>query len=100
MLRTKNCMKSPSSILDWEFNWRVINDDEKLPWLREDEDITEYEITVDTGITLVEHVENNGAITVWISGGEPNKSYFISCKITTSEKRTDTRYILLKILER
>lgn len=99
-MRTKTFIKDPDSILDWDFNWNVTDDDEKVPWLEENEIITDYEITADDGITVVEDFENNGHVVVWLSGGEVPKEYIVSCKITTSFGRVEQRSILIKMSER
>ena len=99
-MRTKTFIKDPDSTLDWDFNWRVTDDDEKVPWLEENETIVSYIITPDEGSTLVEDTENDGHVIVWLSGGEPKKEYLVSCKITTSHNRTEERSMLFKILQR
>ena len=99
-MRTKTFIKDPDSTLDWDFNWRVTDDDEKVPWLEENEIITDYEITADDGITVTQDIENNGHVIVWLSGGEVSKEYIVSCKITTSFGRVEPRSILIKMSER
>ena len=61
-------LKDPFGDLDWAFNWNL-TEDGKLPWLAEGETIKEYWIVADTGITVANYVNNNGCITIWISGG-------------------------------
>ena len=99
-MRPKTFIKDPDSILDWDFNWRVTDDDEKVPWLEENETIVSYIITLDEGITLVEDTENDGHVIVWLSGGEISKEYIVSCKIITSLGRVEPRSILIKMSER
>ena len=99
-MRTKTFIKDPDSILDWDFNWNITDDDEKVPWLEENEIITVYEITADDGITVTQDIENNGHVIVWLSGGEVSKEYIVSCKITTSFGRVEPRSILIKMSER
>ena len=99
-MRPKTFIKDPDSILDWDFNWNVTDDDEKVPWLKENETIIDYEITADDGITVVEDVENNGHVIVWLSGGEVPEEYIVSCKIITNQKRVEPRSILIKMSEK
>jgi hypothetical protein len=44
--------------------------------------------------------ENNGKITVWLSGGTAGINYKVACLITTTEGRTDERTIWIKVVER
>lgn len=99
-MRTKTFIKDPDSILDWDFNWNVRDDDEKVPWLRDDEIITDYEIIPEEGITVVEDTENDGHVIVWLGAVGSKKEYSVTCRITTNQKRTEDRTMLFKILER
>ena len=57
-------------------------------------------ITADTGITVDSWTEDDGKVTVWLSGGTAGINYKVACKITTSAGRTDERTIWIKVVER
>jgi len=84
--------KDPSAILDWAFDW--------TDWLAAAETITDHTITADTGITVGSWTEDDGKVTVWLSGGTAGINYKVACKITTSAGRTDERTIWIKVVER
>lgn len=73
-------VKDPESILDYAFNWRA------LGCLHPDESIVKYEIT-SVGVEVLRDSEEDGIVTVWVSGGTIRKRSIVSCKITTSANR-------------
>ena len=85
-------LKDPSAVLDWAFDW--------TDWLATSETIANHTITADTGLKVDSSAENNGKITVWLSGGTAGQNYKVACKITTSAGRTDERTIWIKVVER
>ena len=84
--------KDPSAILDWAFDW--------TDWLAAAETITDHTITADTGITVDSSTEDDGKVTVWLSGGTAGINYKVACLITTSAGRTDERTIWIKVTNR
>ena len=91
-LTLQNPLKDPSAVLDYAFDW--------TGWLATGETITDYTITADTGITVDSSTEDDGKVTVWLSGGTAGINYKVACKITTSAGRTDERTIWIKVVER
>ena len=99
-LRLQNPLKDPSAVLDYVFDW--------TEWLATGETIAVdsetgeklITITADTGITVDSWTEDDGKVTVWLSGGTAGINYKVACKITTSAGRTDERTIWIKVVER
>ena len=85
-------LKDPSAVLDWAFDW--------TDWLATSETIANHTITADTGLKVDSSAENNGKITVWLSGGTAGINYKVACLITTTEGRTDERTIWIKVTNR
>ena len=100
-LTLQNPLKDPSAVLDYVFDW-------KEEWLATGETIAVdsetgeklITITADTGITVDSWTEDDGKVTVWLSGGTAGINYKVACKITTSAGRTDERTIWIKVVER
>lgn len=94
-------IKDPDAKLDYPFDWRPkSNGNGDSDWLAPDEEIVSYVITADEGITIISDSQNNGIVTVWLSGGEMGKWYDVACKITTSAGRTDKRTVHIGAVER
>ena len=91
-LTLQNPLKDPSAVLDYVFDW--------TGWLATGETITDYTITADTGITVDSPTEDDGKVTVWLSGGTAGINYKVACLITTSAGRTDERTIWIKVMNR
>lgn len=91
-LKLQNPLKDPSAVLDYVFDWNE--------WLATVETITDYTITADTGITVDSSTEDDGKVTVWLSGGTAGINYKVACLITTTAGRTDERTIWIKVVER
>ena len=91
-LTLQNPLKDPSAVLDYVFDW--------TGWLATGETITDYTITADTGITVDSPTEDDGKVTVWLSGGTAGINYKVACLITTAAGRTDERTIWIKVTDR
>ena len=91
-LTLQNPLKDPSAVLDYVFDW--------TEWLATGETIADHTITADTGITVDSSTEDDGKVTVWLSGGTAGINYKVACLITTSAGRTDERTIWIKVVER
>jgi len=62
--------KDPSAVLRYQFDWRAYsNQGISSDWLADDETITTYTITTQTGLTKDSDSQSNGAVTVVLSGG-------------------------------
>jgi hypothetical protein len=82
-------VKDPSAILDYGFNWS--------DWLQTGETIASAVWTVSSGITKTSQEESGSIAIIWLSGGTDGESYDVSCKITTSDGRTDERTMTIRI---
>ena len=99
-LTLQNPLKDPSAVLDYVFDW--------TEWLATGETIAVdsetgeklITITADTGITVDSWTEDDGKVTVWLSGGTAGINYKVACKITTTVGRTDERTLWIKVVER
>ena len=99
-LTLQNPLKDPSAVLDYVFDW--------TGWLATGETIAVdsetgeklITITADTGITVDSWTEDDGKVTVWLSGGTAGINYKVACLITTTAGRTDERTIWIKVVER
>lgn len=87
-----NFIKDPDAVLDYVFDW--------TDWLDAGETISSHVITVETGITKDSDSESGGLVTVWLSGGTVDSYYIVSCKIVTSDSRTEERSMRIQVSER
>ena len=85
-------IKDPDATLDWAWDW--------TGWLADDETITDHEIIVATGtVTIDSTSEDDGIVTAWLSEAEEG-NVTVTCRITTSQGRTDDRTIRLRVMDR
>lgn len=84
-------IRDPDSVLDFEFDWSG--------WLAEGETIATHDVTV-AGVVLDSDSATGAAVTVWISGGTAAVTGSATCRITTTQGRTDDRTIRLITQER
>jgi len=92
--------KDPSAKLDYIFDWAAERNNRDLSdWLLPDETIVDMEVTAETGITIVSssRIDDDTAVLVWLSGGSDGEEYKISCKITTSLEREDSRTAIVPV---
>jgi hypothetical protein len=88
----KDHKKDPDAVLDWIFDW---ND-----WLAESETISSSSFIVDPGITVDSNSNTTKTAKVWLSGGTEGQVYRVTCRITSSEGRTDDRSFTLRCTNR
>ncbi len=86
--------KDPEAVLDYAFDWVG------LGWLESGESISNYTVTVPTGLVKDSDSEAGGTVVFWLSGGTTGISYTVTCKITTSMGRTERRSMLIRCGER
>ena len=99
-LTLQNPLKDPSAVLDYVFDW--------TEWLATGETIAVdsetgkklITITADTGITVDSSTEDDGKVTVWLSGGTAGTTYRVECLIATTAGRTDERSLWITVQER
>ena len=84
--------KDPDAVLDYSFGW-----DE---WLEDGDTIASATVTADAGITLDSQSNTTTLVTAWLSGGTALEHYKVTCRVTTTEGRTDDRTILIRVRER
>jgi len=98
MTTVRNFVKDPGAVLDWPFNWSK--------WLHSDETISDADITISpsTGtspLKLEDEVEIiNPFVVAWLSQGDVDETYTVSCTISTSQSRVDTRSISIRVIAR
>lgn len=85
--------KDPDKVCDWAFDW--------TGWLAGDT-IASYVMTVESGLTKDTDSNTDTAVTVWLSGGSPGKTYTVACKITTvsTPARVEERTVKFKVKQR
>lgn len=84
--------KDPEAVIDFAFDWSS--------WLADAETIASETVTAETGLTVDSYTEASGVVTVWLSGGTAGQNYYVDCEIVTSAARTDSRRILVKVIDR
>lgn len=85
--------KDPDATLDYMFDWE--------PWLTEVSDtIASVEWVLSAGLTKVSESHTTTDATVFVSGGVPDETETITCRITTVGGRIDDRTDKLKIVSR
>lgn len=80
--------KDPDAVLDYEYGWAA--------WLGDDT-IVSHEIVAQSGITVTNSSVNAGVVTVWLSGGELNRQYAVTCRITTAAGRVDDMTVVIVV---
>lgn len=84
--------KDPAAVLDYAWDWTA--------WLANEETIVAHTVTPAEGITVSSTAEAAGVVTAWLSGGSVGASYALTCRVTTSQGRTDERTIRITVRER
>lgn len=84
--------KDPSAVLDYGFKW--------VDWLEDGETITAHTITVDQNVVVDSSSEQDGVVTVWLSGGTKGRTAHVVCEVETSMNRKDQRTLPLSIRNR
>ena len=94
--------KDPGAVLDYKFDWKALANGSGLSnWLGSAEVISSHTVTVDGGITKDSDsiTDTSTSVTVWLSGGAAGQSYKATCRIVTSQGRTDERTIIIKVMD-
>ena len=86
-----NFAKDPDAILDWQFDWG--------PWLPDGDTIDTHTILAD-GVTVDSSTRDGAKVTVWLSGGDVGKRATVTCRVVTTQGRTDDRTIIVAIRDR
>lgn len=83
----------PNAVLDYQWDWA------SKGWLADGETIQTHTVTV-AGVELDTDTATGTAVTAWLSGGTVGTPASATCRITTSQGRTDDRTIRLVVQER
>ena len=83
--------KDPAAVLEYGWPWAV--------WLNGDT-IDVFSFDVPTGLTEVISYEEDGLITLWLSGGTLGKSYRVTCTITTAAGRIEQRSAIFNMVDK
>jgi hypothetical protein len=86
--------KDPSAVLDYKFDWSS--------WLATSETISSHTVTAGTGLTVASSAltDVNTSVTAWLSGGTAETEYTVTCRVVTSQSRTDERSITIRVQDR
>lgn len=84
-------IKDPDSTLDYTINWRL--------WLDGDS-VSNSVWEVPADLTLEANSYTDEKTTVWLSGGNPGKSYNVINRINTEAGRIEDRTIIIRIRDR
>lgn len=87
----KTFVKDPSAVLDYAWDW--------VDWLGTDT-IDTFNFTLPDDLAEDSSSEADGIVTIWVSGGVLNKSYIVTCTITTPIGRTDERSAIFNVKDR
>lgn len=96
-------IKDPAAVLDYVFDFRPLahaRPGAVSDYLETGETITDHEVTATSGLTVDSTSEDDGAVTVWLSGGTVHQTYTVDCTIVTSAGRTDSRSIEIECKDR
>jgi len=87
-------IKDPGDDLDYVFDYS--------DWLATSETISNYTITVDTGLTYAssDDSESSGLITCWLSGGTAGQDYNVVCSAITNAARTKEWTGIIRVKDR
>jgi hypothetical protein len=92
--------KDPDATLDYRFDWKAkTNGTGRQDYLQSGETIVSHSIIASSGITIESSgtVDSDTAVIVWVSGGTAGQTYTLTCRITTSDDRTDDRTASLPV---
>ena len=95
--------KDPSAVLDYKWDFAALtNGSGTTNWLETGETISSCTVTADTGLTVESsaRANTNTSVVAWLSGGTADVTYTVTCRIVTSESRTDERSIKIQVQDR
>lgn len=85
--------KGPMADLDFAIDWTA--------WLTGGDTLASTDWTVPDGLTTSKDpVVSGGKAIIWFSGGTPGQTYVATCKIVTTQGRTDERELAIRIARR
>jgi len=84
--------KDPDAVKDYPFDW--------AQWLPAGDIISAAQAIVDDPALTVDSVlHDQTTVTVWLSGGQPGKTYKVTCRITTAQGRKEDYSIYITVVE-
>lgn len=92
--------KDPDDVMDYSYDFKPLTNGRAgaiSDYLEEDETISSQTITAEAGITVDSDSEQDGNVTVWLSGGTAGQKYLVTCKIVTSKSRTKNKSIIIEV---
>jgi hypothetical protein len=76
--------KDPQAVKDYQLDWTA--------WLAGDT-VSSHTVTVEAGLTKDSDSRALGVVTVWLSGGTKGRTYKVTCRVVTTNGRTDERTV-------
>lgn len=83
--------KDASAVLDYTFDWSA--------WLGTDTILTAT-WTVPAGLTKTADTKTGTTTTAWLGGGKPGATYLVRCLITTTDGKSETRTMEIRVVKR
>lgn len=83
-------VKTEPGKLDYPCDWS--------DWLPAGDSIASYEVTAQTGITLVSDERAGAVVVAWLSGGRHGFTYLVRFRITTAAGRIEERTIAVAVV--
>lgn len=87
--------KDPDAVLDYVFDWTLWLDGDTI-----DTATATVDDDSDTPVVVDSTSNDSTTVTVFLSAGTAGTSAEVTCRITTSEGRTDDRTIRIRVRER
>jgi hypothetical protein len=84
--------KNPSAIIDYAVDWTT--------WMAAGDSLATVTWTVPSGITKVSDTTDGAKCIIWLSGGTVGQNYTLTCSIVTTDGRTDSRQIVIKVKQK
>lgn len=85
-------LKDPQAVGPVGYDWNT--------WLDDGETITDLDVIVPTGLTLVTTTNDAGITAAWIADGTAGEVYTTVFRVTTSAGRVDDRSITIRCTQR
>jgi len=84
--------KSPSAVIDYAVDW--------TDWMAAGDTLSSVVWTVPSGITKDSSTEDGAKCIIWLSGGTAGQNYTLTCAITTTQGRKESRQIVIKVRQK
>lgn len=84
--------KNPGAVLDFAVDW--------TNWMAAGDALATVTWTVPSGITKESETEDGAKCIIWLRGGTAGQNYTLTCAITTTQGREDSRRIVIKVKQK